>query len=454
MTGRSREVRQNRMIQIAMTLSEGGSFGEAMQAFLDEFETLNPAEVAAVEQVLTRKKVALTDFRRLCEIHEAIHNPSHIKIEQDQPGHPIHTFKLENQVIQSLLNDEIEGLFDQIARGDWSYNERLIMTLQDLNQIGIHYTRKEKLLFPFLETYEMFEPAQVMRRVDDRIRKLIYEMITYAEKREKDFYILFEQWSQLKEEIEEMIYKEESIIFPLALELFHLKDWEEIAKESYDWGFAYIPDPIFWQASTQSLLEEETFEPFHPIVLEKAKGNKEEILHGLDGEAPVQKDTSQWEEISQPNEIVFPTGMLTVDQLIGIFQALPVDLTFFDTENRVHFYSERTLPIFPRTKATIGREVTTVYPPKNMTIVDAILNDFKNGRKEPAEFWMDMKDRQIHIRYFPIRDQKGSYQGCLEVAQDVTKIEKQSNQRVFFESYVDRTQLTKDLFKNEQKKND
>lgn len=360
----------------------------------------------------------------------------YLTTEHEQTGHPIHTLKLENQVLQSLLNDEIDGLLDQIARKRWSYKNRLIAALKDLKQIEAHYQRKEILLFNYLEKYGIVEPPQVMWIVDDEIRKRIERIIKYAQNEIIDFLTLFEKWSQLKEEIEEMIFKEEEIIFPVALELLRLKDWEQMAADSFAIGFSYIPEPSPWQASQESLLKEKENDEARQLAIEKAKEKNEEIVQDLVQEMPMEEKNYQWEEASQKEEMVFPTGTLNFDQILGISKALPVDFTFFDIENRVRFYSEGQAPIFPRTKSTIGREAMTVYPSNNMRIVDSLLNDFKSGKKEQAEYWMEMGDRKIQIRYFPVKDQQGQYLGCLEVAQEVVQIEQAITEENFFESYV------------------
>ena len=59
--------------------------------------------------------------------------------------------KFENQVITSLLNDEIRWVFSKIEKGDWSYKERLLAAVIDLYNIDKHYARKETLIFSFME---------------------------------------------------------------------------------------------------------------------------------------------------------------------------------------------------------------------------------------------------------------------------------------------------------------
>jgi DUF438 domain-containing protein len=54
--------------------------------------------------------------------------------------------------------------------------------------------------------------------------------------------------------------------------------------------------------------------------------------------------------------------------------------------------------------------------------VDQILDDFRAGRRDEAEFWINFQGRFVHIRYFPLRSKSGDYLGCIEVTQDVTGI--------------------------------
>ena len=68
-----------------------------------------------------------------------------------------------------------------------------------------------------------------------------------------------------------------------------------------------------------------------------------------------------------------------------------------------------------------GRKET---PRKSLHLVNQILEDFRRGRREVAEFWLDLKGRLIYIRYFPVRGKEGEYLGCLEVTQDITEIKK------------------------------
>ncbi|MGQ9632008.1 MAG: PAS domain-containing protein [bacterium] len=101
-----------------------------------------------------------------------------------------------------------------------------------------------------------------------------------------------------------------------------------------------------------------------------------------------------------------------------------MDITFVDKEDAVRYFSQSKDRIFVRTKAVIGRKVQQCHPQKSLHVVNRILEDFKSGGRDSAEFWIDFKGRLIYIRYFPVRNKNGEYLGCLEVTQDITDIKK------------------------------
>jgi uncharacterized protein len=61
--------------------------------------------------------------------------------------------------------------------------------------------------------------------------------------------------------------------------------------------------------------------------------------------------------------------------------------------------------------------------------VNRILDSFRAGTQNVAEFWIEMGAKFIHIRYIAVRDGAGSYRGCLEVTQDVSAIRSLTGQR-------------------------
>ena len=418
--------RQERIVEILSLLHEGGSFEEAKRLFNEEFEGIDVTEITAAEKALIQNGLDPTEIQRLCNIHAAVFKGSINEIHQSnkeygQPGHPVHTLKLENQVLQSLLTDEIDGLLEKMFKGDWSVKQRLQDALKDLLQIDKHYARKETLIFSYMEKYGITAPPKVMWGVDDTIREQIKDLNAYLASPKAAYNPLNERWQATKNEIEEMIFKEEEIMVPMTLDVFSLADWQQIAKDSYDIGFAYIPEPLPWKPSKESLDKEIEREPARQAAIKQAKETTNSIAAGLETETV--NPTEPVKETRDNQQITLPTGNLSVQELIKIFSSLPVDLTFVDDKDIVRFYSESDHRVFPRTNSVIGREVVNCHPPKSMHVVQKILDDFRSGTRDSADFWIDLHEKKIYIRYYALRENE-KYLGCLEVTQDITEIQK------------------------------
>jgi len=120
----------------------------------------------------------------------------------------------------------------------------------------------------------------------------------------------------------------------------------------------------------------------------------------------------------------FETGSLSKEEVEAILDSLPIDVSFVDKEDRVKYFNKAEGRIFVRTKAVIGRKVQQCHPQKSVHVVNSILEAFKTSKKDVAEFWINMNDRLILIRYFAVRDKNGKYLGTMEVTQDITDMKK------------------------------
>jgi hypothetical protein len=129
-------------------------------------------------------------------------------------------------------------------------------------------------------------------------------------------------------------------------------------------------------------------------------------------------------EAASAGELELETGALSKDEIDAVLNALPVDVTFVGREDTVRYFNRGGKRIFVRTKAVIGRKVQQCHPQKSIHVVNRILEDFKTGKRDVAEFWIQMHNRLVHIRYFAVRDGEGKYMGMLEVTQDITDIKK------------------------------
>jgi len=120
----------------------------------------------------------------------------------------------------------------------------------------------------------------------------------------------------------------------------------------------------------------------------------------------------------------FESGILSKGEVEAILETLPVDITFVDREDTVRYFNKPEERIFRRPKSVIGRKVQQCHPQKSIHIVNKILESFKNGERDVAEFWIQHEGRIIYIRYFAVRGKDGKYLGTMEVTQDITEIKK------------------------------
>jgi DUF438 domain-containing protein len=98
-------------------------------------------------------------------------------------------------------------------------------------------------------------------------------------------------------------------------------------------------------------------------------------------------------------------------------------MTFVDANEQVRYFSNSRERIFPRTKAILGRKVQNCHPQKSYPAVQRILDDFRDGKRDIAEFWINAAEKMVHIRYFALR-RDGKFLGTVEVSQDIAPVRK------------------------------
>jgi DUF438 domain-containing protein len=196
--------------------------------------------------------------------------------------------------------------------------------------------------------------------------------------------------AELVKTIRDMIYKEENILVPAAMERLSEREWQDVREQEPEIGFFRV---------------------------EPAAAQPESIGHGGEGTAATSADLE-----TAPDLIPLDTGALSVQQVNLLLTNLPIDVTYVDADDQVRYFSAGKERIFPRSPAIVGRQVQKCHPPASMYRVQAILDAFRAGTRDQAEFWIQMGGKFIHIRYFALRNADGEYQGTLEVSQDATEI--------------------------------
>ncbi|MDZ7337432.1 MAG: DUF438 domain-containing protein [candidate division KSB1 bacterium] len=365
---------------IIRDLHEDRDVETARQRFQALIKDVDASEIAAMEQRLIEEGMPAEEVRRLCDVHVAVFKEALERHELPgvPPGHPVHTFMQENRAMEELL-ERMRGL---TGGGEVAKSLPTLRSLLDeLAKVDLHYLRKENQLFPLLEKHGVSGPSQVMWAIHDDIRAALKSAAQRlgAGQTQEGVATL----ERALQEISDMIYKEEHVLFPLALEMLTPEEWARVKAGEEEIGFAWITPPPPW-----------TPRAAEPAVAESPPAQS----FSLD------------------------TGNLTPEQVNLILTHLPLDISFVNEHDEVVYYSAGKERIFPRSPGVIGRKVQKCHPPKSVHIVQQILDEFRSGKKDMAEFWITMNGKFIHIRYFAIRDTAGVYRGCLEVTQDVTQI--------------------------------
>ncbi len=389
-------VRQTLLKEIIKDLHNGKSVEEVKIRFEEAVGDVTVTEIAQLEQALMEEGIPVSEVQRLCSVHTAVFKGSIEDIHrsekpEEQPGHPIHTFKLENKEINMLVNFKLQLHLDRFEKEDNADNiHKLLQDLNLLLAVDKHYSRKENLLFPYLEKYGIFGPTTVMWGVDDRIRAAIKDAKQKLTDYNGDVKAMISALQYIIGETGEMIFKEENILFPMALQTLTEDEWVKIAQESDEIGYCLTEPAGIWKPARKNITAESV------------------MTEGF---------------------IKMETGILSLKQLELLLNHLPVDITFIDQDDVVRYFSHGKERIFARTKAVIGRTVQNCHPPQSIHVVNQLLEDFKTGKKDSEDFWISFRDKYVYIRYFAVRDEKGEYVGTLEFTQNISPIQEISGEK-------------------------
>ena len=358
---------------------------------------IGPEEIARAEQELIAEGMPADEIHRLCDVHLAVMREA---VEKEKPaegpGHPVYILLTEHTHMKAAARDMgvVIAALEQASNmgavaGDMI---KLQALLRDFREYNKHKVREENCLFPVLEKHGVTGPPSIMWMEHDQQRAAVKaadeamaqgDALPFAEFK----YTILPHLKALAEGVPSHFYKEENILFPTAVQMISEDEFKTIKASMDDLGYCYFTPP-------------------------DAVGAREEFQVQV-GEG----------------EIAFPSGIFTHDELEAVLNTLPVDITFVGADDTVRYFSMGKERIFPRTPAIIGRSVQLCHPEKSVHVVNKIVEDFKAGRRESAEFWLPINGRMIHIRYFPVRGKGGEYLGTVEMTQDITDIQKITGQK-------------------------
>lgn len=391
----NKEKRQAVLKDIIMQLHDGRDPKEVKDQFAKLIDGVSASEISEMEAGLIKEGMPVEEIQRLCDVHAEIFKGSIEEIhteskEEEKIGHPVRVLKEENFAIEDLLKNNILPKVDAYVENEREEIKNSI--IEDVNllfDIEKHYSRKENILFPYMEKYNITAPPKVMWGVDDEIRRELKEFKAYLLGEEIDSKELKNKAGALSTRIIDMIFKEESIMLPMLLDVLTEDEWLKIAEDSEEIGYCLVSPTQKWRPKREN-------------VEEKAK---EETHSGPAG------------------YVKFDTGILKVEELERLLNTLPFDITFIDKDDIVKYFSQPEERFFPRTKSVIGRTVQNCHPHSSVNTVEKILNDFKSGKKDSESFWIKLRGEYIYIRYFAVRDENKNYMGTLEVTQNIRPIQ-------------------------------
>ncbi|MGA2990480.1 MAG: DUF438 domain-containing protein [Candidatus Korobacteraceae bacterium] len=375
-------------------------------------------EIMAMEQELMAEGMPVEEVRSMCDLHSQVTREVLVQISSPNlaPGHPVDTFRRENDALRQTLtklsaavaelraltgNSEVPAATTVGAAGSSDATAPLIQLRQafnDLMDVEKHYQRKEHALFPFLEKHGIAGPSKVMWAKHDEIRGMLKQLGEAMQRpagKAGDLAALSSLVLLAAGAVEEMIFKEEKILLPVSLNTLTEDEWAEVWASSPKYGWCLV-EP------------QQGYAPSAAVVREAMN-------------------------VPAGGALMLPSGNITLEQLTAIFYTLPLDLTFVAADDRVAFFTEGPERIFARSKAIIGRKVQNCHPPRSVNVVDQILSDFRAGRQNVAEFWIDFHGKYVHIRYFAVRDREGKYLGTLELTQDIKPLRELQGERRLLE---------------------
>lgn len=392
--------RQQALLKILHYIQNGGDFTEAKKMFQESFDKVDVSEITAAERELIAQGLDPRKIQYLCNVHADVFK-GNIKENAANPdfatpGHPVNTLKQENVVIKSLVNDY---LLPNLKKWEKDHSEQTLskikQALSDLATIGKHYARKETSFFPLMTKYGITAPPQVMWGVDDNIRRLIKEANNVVNENDVDPAKLRKIIDEVSHEVLEMIFKEEEIMVPMIDEVASPVDWGNVKDEEKQIGYTLINPPMNWTPKE----EPKTAGPLSVDHLSSLFIN-------------------------------FKEGALNLEQLSAILDLLPFALTFVDENDKVAYFGGGAA-IFPHSKNAIGNSVFSCHTPESKPIVEKIFQDLHSGKKKVVTYWFKPKmlGRMFYLRYYAVHNKDGKYLGCLEVAEDITDIQKLSGQK-------------------------
>jgi uncharacterized protein (DUF2249 family)/hemerythrin-like domain-containing protein len=246
-------------------LSQGEVSPQAKEQAKDFFNAVDAKTLGDLEQELIREGVSHDQIRQsLCDIHLEVMRDSLVanRLEVSAP-HPVHTLMEEHKVILQSLNN-LDAVVSRVKQAE-RYDD-LIRELEILEDISHHlveaenhHLREEEVLFPVLERHDVIEPPSIMKMDHVEFRKAKRELFQLSHNYWTYEFSLFknrvvELGEYLSRELSGHIFKEDNILYQIALQVLTPEEWEEIKVGCDRIGYCcFTPDDVAKPRKTVNL---------------------------------------------------------------------------------------------------------------------------------------------------------------------------------------------------------
>ncbi|WP_150845823.1 MULTISPECIES: PAS domain-containing protein [unclassified Clostridium] len=368
----------------------------AKEQMITSVKNVTAQEFAICEQYL--QQYGITDdelaerMDEILQIFDGILTSNKIDVKL---GHPIRTYLEEVKAIRNVLIEAKNILNKKFIKNQWAE------VYDKLEEINIHFSRKQNQLYPALECKGFDKPSKVMWTLENNIKDIIKKAKEYLDRDEDEKFLDIQ--NEVIEMIEDMMIKEEEILYPTSMDLLDDEDFIKMRKGDDEIGYCLIGKPPYYK---EDEVKKDENASNNELLKDLAKVLQK---HGI-----FNKEDNEVLDVSQ--------GKLTLKQINLIFKHLQVDLSYVDENEIVKFYSDTKHRVFPRSAGVIGRKVRNCHPRESVHMVEEIIRAFRAGEQDQAEFWLEIGGKFIYIIYNAVRDEEGNFRGVLEMMQDVTKI--------------------------------
>jgi len=387
------------------------SLEEGNRILKEKLGTCTPDEFAYAEQSLKgvyKDEEILDKMDDLLNLFDGVL----VRAENEYPeNHPLWAYLEEINAVEKVALEADELLKqDKFIKNPW------LGVFDSLAEWRIHLSRKQNQLYPMLENHGFDRPTRIMWTIDDGVRDAI--SASYALLREDKYEEFLASVPETLAKLRDLNSKELEVLLPTSFKLLSDEEFVRMSKNDHEIGYAIINAPGLYVVPGIN----DSAASLNGNAASQNSAVSNEFLNDLAGLLSKYVGPVSGAQVGKDTVLDVATGKLTLEQINLLFRHLPVDLSYVDENELVKFYSDTPHRIFPRSANVIGREVKNCHPAKSVHVVEEIVEKFRSGEQNQAEFWINKPGLFIYVIYTAVRDEHGKFRGVLEMMQDCTHI--------------------------------